>query len=172
MRKFSAALAILFLSAPASAMTIASNDFKDGGVLPPVHAYPRCGGQNVSPELHWSGLPKGAKSLVLTMIDSDVKPNGWSHWIVVDLDPAVPGLAHGFSSLPGNAKAVASNFGDSGYDGPCPPKGTGTHHYSFPLWAMPAATTTLPANARATDIEATLTRSAIAHAAVTGSVTP
>jgi Raf kinase inhibitor-like YbhB/YbcL family protein len=172
MRKFSAAMGFLFLAAPASAMTIASNDFKDGGVLPTVHIYPRCGGQNVSPELHWSGVPAGAKSLVLTMIDGDVKPSGWSHWIVVDLAPASTGISHGASSLPAGAKAVASNFGDASYDGPCPPKGTGTHHYRFTLWAMPVATTDLAANAKATDVDAALTRTAIAYASVTGSVTP
>ena len=172
MRKISTAIGLLLLAAPASAMTIASGDFKDGGGLPMAHVYPRCGGQNVSPELHWSGVPSGARSLVLTMIDSDVKPNGWSHWIVVDLAPTSTGIPHGASSLPEGAKAVASNFGDASYDGPCPPKGTGTHHYKFTLWAMPTASTGLAPNAKATDIELTLTRSAIAHASVTGSVTP
>jgi Raf kinase inhibitor-like YbhB/YbcL family protein len=172
MRMLAAVLAILFLSVPASAMTIASNDFKDGGVLPMAHVYPRCGGQNVSPELHWSGAPSNAKSLVLTMIDGDVKPSGWSHWIVVYLAPASTGIAHGASSLPAGAKGVTSNMGDTSYDGPCPPKGTGTHHYVFTIWAMPMAGVSIPANARATDVQAMLARSAIAHASVTGTVTP
>jgi hypothetical protein len=172
MRKFSTAMGMLLLAAPASAMTIASSDFRDGGVLPAAHVYPRCGGQNISPELHWSGVPAGAKSLVLTMIDGDVKPNGWSHWIIVDLAPASAGIAHGATSLPAGARGVASNFGDASYDGPCPPKGTGTHHYVFTLWAMPAGHTDLAPNAKATDVEAALARSAIGHASVTGSVTP
>jgi Raf kinase inhibitor-like YbhB/YbcL family protein len=172
MRRFSAAAGLLFLAAPASAMTIASSDFRDGSVLPTAHVYPRCGGQNVSPELHWGGVPAGAKSLVLTMIDGDVKPNGWSHWIVVDLAPASTGIGHGAPSLPAAAKGVTSNMGDATYNGPCPPKGTGTHHYRFTLWAMPSEHTDLAANAKATDVEAALTRSAIAHASVTGSVTP
>jgi len=172
MRMLAAVLAILFLSVPASAMTIASNDFKDGGVLPAIHVYPRCGGQNVSPELHWSGTPANAKSLVLTMIDGDVKPSGWSHWIVVDLAPSSTGLPHGTSALPAGTKAVASNFGDASYDGPCPPKGTGTHHYVFTIWAMPMAGVSIVPDAKAADVEAMLKRSAIAHASVTGTVTP
>jgi Raf kinase inhibitor-like YbhB/YbcL family protein len=172
MRMLAAVPAILFLSVPASAMTIASNDFRDGGVLPMVHVYPRCGGQNVSPELHWGGAPASAKSLVLTMIDGDVKPAGWSHWIVVDLPVASTGLAHGTSSLPAGATGVASNFGDASYDGPCPPKGTGTHHYVFTIWAMPMAGVSIVSNAKATEVEAMLARSAIAHASVTGTVTP
>jgi hypothetical protein len=166
------ALGILLLASPASAMTIASSDFKDGGVLPMAYVYPRCGGQNVSPELHWSGVPSGAKSLVLTMIDGDVKPSGWSHWIIVGLEPSSTGLPRRLLAWPVGAKAVVSNFGDTSYDGPCPPKGTGTHHYVFTLWAMPAAHTDLAPNAKATDLETMLTRSAIAHASVTGTVTP
>jgi Raf kinase inhibitor-like YbhB/YbcL family protein len=172
MHKFSTAMGIFLFAAPASAMTIASSDFKDGGVLPMVHAYPRCGGQNVSPELHWSGAPANAKSLVIAVIDGSVMPNGWSHWIVVDLAPTSTGIARGASSLPAGAKGVASNFGDASYDGPCPPKGTGTHHYIFTLWAMPLAHTELPPNAKATDVDAALSRAAIGHAAITASVTP
>jgi Raf kinase inhibitor-like YbhB/YbcL family protein len=172
MRNYAMALGILLLALPASAMTIASNDFKDGGVLPMAHVYPRCGGQNVSPELHWSGVPSRAKSLVLTMIDGDVKPSGWSHWIIAGLAPSSTGLPRGLLAWPVGAKAIASNFGDASYDGPCPPKGTGTHHYVFTLWAMPAAHAELAPNAKATELEATLTRSAIAHASVTGTVTP
>ena len=172
MRKYALALGILLLASPASAMTIASSDFKDGGVLSMAHVYPRCGGQNVSPELHWSGAPANAKSLVLTMIDGDVKPGGWSHWIVVDLAPSSTGLPHGASALPAGAKAIASNFGDASYDGPCPPKGTGTHHYVFTIWAMPMAGVSIVADAKAANVEAMLKRSAIAHASVTATVTP
>ena len=83
---------VLLAATQAQALTIASNDFKDGAELPLVHVYPRCGGQNVSPELHWSGAPANAKTLVLTMIDGDVKPSGWSHWIVAGLAPSVTSL--------------------------------------------------------------------------------
>jgi len=120
-------------------MTIASNDFKDGGVLPAIHVYPRCGGQNVSPELHWSGAPASAKRLVLTMIDTDVKPSQWSHWIVLDIPPSVTMLPRGLKALPPPSYAVASNFGDAFYDGPCPPSGSGVHHYRFTIWVLRAS---------------------------------
>src|SRR5690349_5537089 len=29
-----------------------------------------------------------------------------------------------------------NDFGKAGYGGPCPPAGTGTHHYVFGLWAI------------------------------------
>ena len=157
---------------PAQAMTIASNDFADGAAIPVPHIYPRCGGQNVSPELHWSGVPSSAKSLALTMIDVSVKPSQWSHWIVVDLPPQATELARGLKTLPAGAKAVVSNFGDAYYDGPCPPKGTGVHRYQFTIWAMPAASTSIAQDAKANDVGAKLATSALAHATVTGTVTP
>ena len=158
---------VLLAATQAQALTIASNDFKDGAELPLVHVYPRCGGQNVSPELHWSGAPANAKTLVLTMIDGDVKPSGWSHWIVAGLAPSVTSLPHGFSSLPSGATAVPSNFGDASYDGPCPPTGSGTHHYKFTIWALTAPVTIAP-DAKASDVDAMLSKAAIARASVTG----
>lgn len=167
------AMGLFMLAAvPAQAMTIASNDFADGAAIPAAHTYPRCGGQNISPELHWSGVPAGTKSLVLTMIDISVKPNQWSHWIVVDLPPTTTGLSRAAAALPTGAKAVASNFGDASYDGPCPPKGTGVHRYRFTVWAMPAATTAIAPDAKAIDVNAMLSRGVLSHASVTGTVTP
>jgi Raf kinase inhibitor-like YbhB/YbcL family protein len=95
------------------------------------------------------------------MIDVDVKPSQWSHWIVVDLPADANSLSQGAASLPGRARAVASNFGDAAYDGPCPPKGTGTHHYEFTIWAMPAASTSLAADEKATRVTAFLSQHAL-----------
>jgi Raf kinase inhibitor-like YbhB/YbcL family protein len=130
------AVAAMCSCGPAAAMSLSSPDFKDGSVLPAAHVYPRCGGQNISPELSWSGVPQGTASVVLTMIDVSVKPNGWSHWIVVNLPGTATSLARGLKALPAPAQAVASNFGDRYYDGPCPPRGTGTHRYEFTAWAI------------------------------------
>ena len=171
MRAISVGLFMLAAS-PALSMTIASNDFADGAAIPMPHIYPRCGGQNVSPELHWNGVPAGAKSLVLTMIDVSVQPSQWSHWIVVDLPPQATGLGRGVKALPAGAKAVVSNFGDAYYDGPCPPKGTGVHRYVFTIWALPAAAMAIAPDAKAADLNAMLMHDAIGHASITGTVTP
>src|SRR5689334_7320110 len=84
------AVAALILSpcTGANAMELKSADLAPGAKIATAQIYPQCGGHNVSPDLSWSGVPAGAKSLVLTMIDTDVKPADWSHWIVVDLPPA------------------------------------------------------------------------------------
>jgi Raf kinase inhibitor-like YbhB/YbcL family protein len=166
-------LAALFsgLAAPALAdMSLTSNDIQPGGEIPLAQIYTRCGGENISPELTWRGAPAGTKSFVLTMIDSSVKPSHWSHWIVVDLPTAATTLARGAKTLPHRARAIASNFGDAKYDGPCPPSGSGVHEYQLTIWALPIPTITLAADMNATDLSASLANIALDHATLTGFV--
>jgi Raf kinase inhibitor-like YbhB/YbcL family protein len=159
------------LASPAlAAMSLTSSDIKDGTTIAAAQIYPRCGGQNISPQLSWSGVPAGAKSLALTIIDLDVKPSQWSHWIVVDLPTATAELARGAKSLPAPAKAVVSNFGDASYDGPCPPKGSGVHHYQVTIWALPSASFSIAPDAKAADVNAALAKVALDKASFTGSV--
>ena len=159
------------LAGPAlAAMTLGSPDIQPNGPIGQSHIYSRCGGQNVSPQLAWSGAPAGTKSLVLTMIDLDAKPALWSHWIVVDLPASVQGLPRGVKPLPSPARAIAGNFGDAAYDGPCPPRGSGVHRYRFTLWAMPTATTAIAPDANAAAVAASLARRAIGSASFIGVV--
>jgi Raf kinase inhibitor-like YbhB/YbcL family protein len=154
-----------------AAMSLTSTDIRPGLAIPVAHIYTRCGGENISPNLAWSGAPSGTMSFVLTMIDVDVKPAEWSHWIVVGLPAASNSLPRGAQSLPGGAKAIASNFGDAAYDGPCPPKGTGVHHYQFTVWALPTATISLRPDEKATTLTALLSRQALDRASLIGLVT-
>lgn len=169
---FRAALyALPLLIAPAaSAMTLSSSDIADGQAISVAQIYPRCGGENVSPALAWNGAPRQTRSYALTMIDLDVKPAQWSHWIVIGIPPKVTSLARGAKTLPAGSQAIVSNFGDAGYDGPCPPAGTGTHHYKITIWALPTATISLPANEKATDLAADLEKRALDRASITGFV--
>ena len=165
------ALAVAGLGQPAlAAMTLSSPDIAPGATIAQPHIYPRCGGRNISPQLAWSGAPAGTRSLVLTMIDLDVKPAQWSHWIVVDLPPAIPGLPRGAKPLPSPAHAIAGNFGDPAYDGPCPPRGSGVHRYRFTIWAMPTPTTTIAPDARASAVAADLAKHALESASFVGVV--
>ena len=166
-----AAVVLAVLAYPAAGMTLSSQDLSPNTVIPTQYIYPRCGGENVSPQLSWNGVPSGTKSLVLTMIDKSVKPAGWSHWIVVDLPASAKALARNAKSLPGAAKAIPSNFGDPYYDGPCPPAGSGRHVYEFTLWALPVATMLLQPDMKATELESLLAKTAIDHASFSAFVT-
>ena len=163
---------MLLLCGPAAAaMTLTSTDFRDGAALPAAHIYPRCGGQNVSPQLSWRGAPAGTDSFVLTVIDVSVKPKGWTHWIVVNLPATATSLARGAQSLPAPAQGVVSNFGDASYDGPCPPPGTGTHRYEFTIWAIPRGTApAIRPDQPANEVSALLSTSAIEHATIAATV--
>src|SRR5882757_10373220 len=101
MRKAAAGMSLVLTLTTGTAsaeMSLTSADVKPGVAIPVAHIYPRCGGENISPNLSWSGAPSATKSFVLTMIDVDVKPDHWSHWIVVNLPAAVNSLSRGATS--------------------------------------------------------------------------
>jgi Raf kinase inhibitor-like YbhB/YbcL family protein len=164
------ALSCVLAGSAMAAMTLTSRDIQPGATISAAQIYPRCGGENISPELSWSGAPLGTKSFVLTMIDVSVKPSQWSHWIVVGLPPDATSLARGTKALPAGAAAIASNFGDANYDGPCPPNGTGVHEYQLTIWALATPTLSLVADMKATDLNRALAKAALDHASLTGFV--
>lgn len=113
--------------------TLTSTAFQDGGAIPRRFT---CDGDNVSPDLAWSGAPEGAQALVLVATDPDARD--FVHWLVYDMTgtPA-GGLPLGVSASPDAPPQGTNGFGKLGYGGPCPP--SGTHHYRFTLSALDAA---------------------------------
>ena len=97
---------------------------------------PNCVGQNVSPQLSWTGAPAGIKSFALTMYDPEGRGGaGVHHWVAYGIPPDVNGFAEGETSKDG-PKFVGgkSTQGVSYYSGPCTPAGT-PHHYTFVIIA-------------------------------------
>ena len=163
-------IALALLASPAAAMTLTSPDFADGGIISPAHVLQRCNGQNVSPALAWSGAPAGTKSFVITMIDRDVAPHGWSHWIIADIPVGARSIPEGAGGLPAPTKGVGSNMGSDRYAGPCPRPAPEVHHYRFTIYALPTATTAISPNEPADALDARLKKSALATATITGAV--
>ena len=96
-----------------------------------------CVGDNLSPDLHWTGVPEGSKSLVLLMFDPEGRaPSGVSHWVAYGISPSVTGFAEGEASK-NSDKYVGgkSLMGVGHYSGPCTPPNTTPHHYTFVLIA-------------------------------------
>jgi Raf kinase inhibitor-like YbhB/YbcL family protein len=114
------------------AFTLTSTAFSDGGAIPRRFS---CDGEDVSPDLAWTGAPDGTTALVLEVIDPDARD--FVHWLVYDMTgtPA-GGLPAGVSSSPDAPPQGTNSFGKRGYGGPCPP--SGTHHYRFTLSALDA----------------------------------
>ncbi len=141
------------LSAQAADFQLTSPAFTEGGTIPNAQVFKGfgCTGDNISPALAWSGVPKEAKSLALTVYDPDAPTgSGWWHWIVVNIPATETGLAEGAGSpggkLPVGAVQGRTDFGMAGYGGPCPPTGDPPHHYIFTLWAVTADRLDVDAN--------------------------
>lgn len=123
----------------AAALELSSPEVAPGSTFALSHVYSECGGGNVAPVLAWKGAPAGTKSFVVTMFDPDAHGSGWWHWIVYNIPASVTGISGG---VPADARQGRNDFGKAEYDGPCPPPGSGVHHYQMTVWAL--STPTLP----------------------------
>ena len=118
---------------------ITSTAFAEGQPIPPRHAFDN---QDVSPALHWAGVPPAAQSLALICDDPDAPMGTWVHWVIYDLPSATAGLAEGVAKSPeltNGAKQGMNDYKKIGYGGPCPPPGK-PHRYFFKLYALDAMT--------------------------------
>lgn len=114
-------------------MELKSSAFTQGGKIPAQFS---CDGEEMSPELLISGVPNGAKSLVLIMDDPDVpasvrKEQMWDHWVVFNIPPDTKRIAEN-TEPPG--VSGKNTQGGLGYQGPCPPDRE--HRYFFKLYAL------------------------------------
>ena len=119
---------------PPSTIDVHSKAFSSGGAIP---ARFTCDGLNLSPDLAWSGLPAGTKSIVIICDDPDAPAGTWAHWVLYDLPASEGGLAEGVQAAPGAAHNGQNGWNRTGYGGPCPPPGK-PHHYFFRIYALDA----------------------------------
>lgn len=119
-------------------MQITSSAFRDGEKIPLKYVMPGAGGQNVSVPLSWSGAPAGTRSFALAMVDPHPVANNWVHWLVIDLPGDAASLPEGATGgkMPQGAVELKNSFGETGYGGPQPPRGSGDHPYVFTLYAL------------------------------------
>lgn len=98
-------------------------------------------GTDRSPPLSWSGVPDGTVELALICDDPDAPtPEPWVHWIVYGIPADCRELPEGVPPKTDKPLMQGRNSWPSGqtigYRGPLPPKGHGTHHYHFRLYAL------------------------------------
>jgi Raf kinase inhibitor-like YbhB/YbcL family protein len=131
-----------------AAFQLTSPTFRNNGPLPPELAYDKhgCTGLNRSPALAWNGTPQGTQSLALIMFDPDAaKGRGWTHWVAYGMAPTMTSLPAGLAPTATGIVGGKNSFGDTGYDGPCPPRGDPPHHYVFTIYALDLAPNALSA---------------------------
>ncbi len=116
-------------------LKIVSAAFTEGGAIPQKYT---CEGDDISPPLAWSGVPQGAKSLVLILDDPDAPdPSApkmtWVHWVLYNLPPSSKGIGEGVEAgaLPPGSISGLNDWKREGYGGPCPP--IGRHRYVHKL---------------------------------------
>lgn len=138
-----------------SAFVLRSPDLATDTLIPNKYVYNGFGytGENVSPALEWQGAPAGTKSFALTVHDPDAPTgSGWWHWVLVNIPADTTSLPQGAGN-PGSGKApagsreIATDFGEPGWGGPCPPQGDEPHRYVFTIHALGVERLDLPENA-------------------------
>ena len=118
-------------------MTIQVDSLAPGSTLPVEYT---CAGAGISPEISWTGVPPGTRSLVLILHDPDAPlAGGFTHWLVYNIPPDSPGIPGNVSrarELPGGGVQGQNGRGSVGYVPPCPPGGSSPHHYVFQVYAL------------------------------------
>jgi len=119
-------------------MELKSTAFQEGNRIPAKYT---CQGQDISPELTWSGVPEETQSLALIVDDPDAPGGVFTHWVLFNIPPGSRELSEAVPSqaqLPNRALQGRNDFGTIGYGGPCPPPGR-PHRYQFTLYALDQA---------------------------------
>src|SRR5690242_853906 len=155
--------------------TLESASFADGQALanPQVSGIMGAGGEDVSPQLSWSGFPDGTKSFAVTVYDPCAPTaSGFWHWAVADLPADVTSLPAGAGSeggdLPSSALTLRNDAGITGYVGAAPPPGHGTHRYYVVVHAVDVESLGLPAEASPAYLGFNLSQHTLARGTVLG----
>jgi Raf kinase inhibitor-like YbhB/YbcL family protein len=147
-------------------MQLTSSAFTEGSAIPILHT---CDDKDVSPALKWTGVPAGAKSLVLIADDPDAPVGTWVHWVLFNLPAGTNELAEGVAktqNLPGGARQGLNDFRRLGYGGPCPPPGK-AHRYFFKLYALDTMLELKPGSTKK-DVEQAMEKHILAQAQLMG----
>ncbi len=150
-----AILILLSTNVFSGSFTLSSNDIKHGEFMDKQHEYVGfgCTGENLSPHLKWSNVPKGTKSFALTVYDPDAPTgSGWWHWQIVNIPLNITELATNAGSIkknmaPAGSLQIMNDYGAKGFGGACPPTGHGAHRYRFTIHALSVEKLDLAENA-------------------------
>lgn len=152
-------------------LSLTSSAFENNASIPSRFT---CDGDQVSPPLSISSVPKDAKSLALIMDDPDVpkalKPEGvFDHWVLFNIPPPPAGGTKEIKESGSVGTVGANDAGQNAYTGPCPPPQyePSEHRYFFKLYALDSLLP-LPAGATKVDVEKAMSGHIIAETQLIG----
>ncbi|MFN8089922.1 MAG: YbhB/YbcL family Raf kinase inhibitor-like protein [Mycobacterium sp.] len=154
--------------------SLSSTDIADGQPLKmaQVSGIMGAGGEDVSPQLTWSGFPEETRSFAVTVYDPDAPTaSGFWHWAVANLPATVSELPSGAgdgSLLPGDALTLCNDAGMRRYIGAAPPSGHGVHRYFVAVHALSVERLELAEDASPAYLGFNLFMHAIARAVIHG----
>jgi Raf kinase inhibitor-like YbhB/YbcL family protein len=135
--------------------TLTSSTVADGQPVPAAQysgAMGIPGGEDVSPQLSWSGAPDNTKGYAVTMYDPDAPTGaGFWHWAVANIPATVSELPEGAgdesgSALPDGSFQLPGDSRASRFIGSAPPAGDGAHRYFITVHALDVADIGVPAD--------------------------
>jgi Raf kinase inhibitor-like YbhB/YbcL family protein len=120
-----------FITAPATTLVPSFQllaAWPNGGGIPRRYT---CDDIDVAPAVSWTSVPPDTVELAVTMTDLDA---GFTHWVMYAISPTRTGLAEG--EVPPGAIEAVNDFGNVGWNGPCPPPDDEPHNYLFTVHAL------------------------------------
>jgi len=148
-----ASLGLVQSPAFAGSLTLHSDSIANGGALGNKNLWNNfgCAGENIMPDLKWSGAPSDTKSFAITVHDEDAPTgSGFWHWIAYNIPANITSLPGGVAGgqLPAGITQGNTDLGNPGYFGACPPVGR-LHHYKYTVYALKTEKLPVPNNATA-----------------------
>jgi Raf kinase inhibitor-like YbhB/YbcL family protein len=137
-----------------------SPSFNDGEQIPEFYT---CKGGDVNPALQVLNVPKGTRSLALTVVDPDNPIMLWTHWLVYNIHPGIKEIRE--NSVPGTQ--ALNDFGNFYFGGPCVFDAK-EHRFIFTLYALNAYLDDVTEGATRDILEKAMQGKVIAKTTLTG----
>jgi Raf kinase inhibitor-like YbhB/YbcL family protein len=152
-------------------MEVTSKAFLDGEPMPTKYAYSGVsGGKNISVPISWKAKSETIKSFAISIVDPHPVARNWVHWLVVNVPKEIDLLPENSSGskMPDGSRELYNSYGDIGYGGPQPPKGSGQHQYVITVYGLNVERLDLTPNTSLATFEKTIENKVVDYGKIIG----